>query len=334
MMRVEEGHMKAAIVPHKEGRWEIREIPTPKPGDGQVLVKVHASGLCFTDVHQTRGKAKKFPWVLGHEVVGEIIEIGAGVWTRGVGDRVGIPWTQVGCGRCSACLRNEMHHCDSSIGTGVDLHGGHAEYLLAYAEGTILLPDGLSYEQAAPIFCAGYTVWSGIRSAKPKLGERIAVLGIGGLGHLALQYAKAAGFETVAVTKNTDKAAWIHSLGTDMIVPDGEALAELGGADILLCTSNSYAATADAIKGLRSNGRAMIMGIDNSPLELTWRLIAPQIQVIAVQMGPRAYLYEALQYVAQGKVKVMVEEFSLTDAAIAYDRVENGSVRFRAVIKP
>jgi alcohol dehydrogenase len=326
--------MKAAVVPHQNGRWEVREIARPVPGPGQVLIKVHASGLCYTDIHQTKGTRVNFPWVLGHEPVGEIVELGAGVWNRRVGDRVGVPWTQVGCGRCAACLRGEMHLCDESIGTGVDLYGGHAEFLLAYSEGTILLPDGLSYEQAAPIFCAGYTVWSGIRMAEPKFGERIAVLGIGGLGHLALQYARAAGFETIAVTKSSDKIPLIKSLGIETVVQDGEELAKIGGADILLCTSNSYEATAEAMKGLRPNGRAMIMGIDHQNLSLSWRMIAPQIRVMAVQMGPRAYLYEALQLAAQGKVKVLTETFSLDEVATAYDRVANGSVRFRAVIKP
>lgn len=324
--------MKAALVPHVHGRWEVHEVPRPKPNDGQVLIKVHASGLCYTDIHQTHDNAAKFPWVLGHEPVGEIVELGPGVWNRRIGDRVGVPWTQTGCGRCAACLRNEAHLCNSSIGTGVDLHGGHAEYLLAYADSTVL--HGLAYEQAAPIFCAGYTVWSGIRMAEPQIGERIAVLGIGGLGHLALQYARAAGFDVIAVTKSADKISLINALGVESVVSDGEALAKAGGADILLCTSNSYASTADAMRGLRPNGRAMLLGIDHERLSLSWRLIAPQIRVIAVQMGPRAYLYEALQYAAQGKVKAIIEEFPLSEIGRAYDRVEGGQVRFRAVVRP
>jgi len=224
--------------------------------------------------------------------------------------------------------------CDDGVATGVNAPGGHAEYLLAYEQGTVLLPEGLSYEQAAPIFCAGYTVWSGIRMANPQIGERIAVLGVGGLGHLALQYARCAGFETVAVTKTGDKLDFIRSLGVDAIVADGDELMQAGGADVLLCTGNSYAAAADAMKGLRFNGRAMIMGIEAGPLELTWGLIGRQSRVIGVQMGPRAYLYEALQYAAAGKVRVAVEEFPLAEIASAYDRVEAGRVRYRAVIKP
>lgn len=326
--------MKAAVVPSQNARWEIREVSRPTPQAGQVLIKVQASGLCYTDIHQTSGNRITFPWVLGHEPVGEIVSLGEGVRTRRVGDRVGVPWTQAGCGRCDSCARGKPEDCADSVATGVTVHGGHAEYMVAYEEGTVLLPEGLSYEQAAPIFCAGYTVWSGIRMAEPKIGERIAVVGIGGLGHLALQYAKAAGFETIAVTKSGDKRALIEQLGADHIVRDGSALKEIGGADILLATSNSYESTTDAIQGLCPNGRAMIMGIDHRSLSLTWRLIASQIRVIAVQQGPRVYLHEALQYAARGKVKVLVEEFSLENAAHAYDRVANGGVRFRAVIKP
>lgn len=212
--------------------------------------------------------------------------------------------------------------------------GGHAEYLVAYEEGTVLLPDELSYAQAAPIFCAGYTVWSGIRMAQPQIGERIAVLGVGGLGHLALQYAAAAGFDVAAVTKTSDKHDFIRSLGVETIVSDGDELLAAGGADVLLCTGNSYPAVADAMKGLRPNGRAMIMGIDANPLPLSWGLLGRQSRVIGVQQGPRAYLHEALQYAAGGKVRVTIEEFGLDEIARAYDRVAAGSVRYRAVIRP
>ena len=185
--------MRAAVVPAVGARWEVREVPTPEPGPNQVLIKIHASGLCYTDVHQTKGELPgPFPRTLGHEPVGEIVAAGAGVQTRKVGDRVGVPWIQTTCGRCEWCLRGKPMFCAEQVGTGGLMPGGHAEYMLAYADATMLLPDGLSYEQAAPIFCAGYTVWSGLRWADPKPYERIAVVGIGGLGHLAVQYAKAA----------------------------------------------------------------------------------------------------------------------------------------------
>jgi dehydrogenase len=186
--------MKAAVVPSPNSAWEVREIPDPEPGPNQVLIKIHASGICYTDVHITRGDLPtQFPRTLGHEPAGEIVAVGPAVINRKVGDRVGVPWMQASCGRCEWCLRGKPMFCKDQIGTGVQIPGSHAEFMVAYADATVPLPDTLSYEQAAPIFCAGYTVWSGLRWADAKPGERVAVLGIGGLGHLAVQYAKAAG---------------------------------------------------------------------------------------------------------------------------------------------
>ena len=184
--------MKAAVVPKIGGKWEVKEVPTPHPATNQVLIKMHASGLCYTDVHITEGHVPTgaFPRTIGHEPAGEIVEVGEGVTSRKIGDRVGVPWFQASCGRCEWCLRGKPMFCAQMIGTGIGIQGSHAEYMVAYADATMLLPDGLTYEQAAPVFCAGYTVWSGLRWANPKPHERIAVVGIGGLGHLALQYSK------------------------------------------------------------------------------------------------------------------------------------------------
>ena len=146
------------------------------------------------------------------------------------------------------------------------MNGGHAEYMVAYADATMLLPDGLEYEQAAPLFCAGYTVWSGLRWAEPQPSERLAVVGIGGLGHLAVQYAKAAGFTTIAISHSADKDKLIRELGADEIVRDGKGLAMVGGADVILGTSNSVDAMADSIAGLRPDGRLVLMGFENKPL--------------------------------------------------------------------
>jgi D-arabinose 1-dehydrogenase-like Zn-dependent alcohol dehydrogenase len=326
--------MKAAIVPSVNSRWEIQEVPTPEPGPGQVLIKIHASGLCYTDVHQTRGELPgPFPRTLGHEPVGEIVRIGPGVSTRRIGDRVGVPWIQTTCGRCEWCLRGRPMFCPEQIGTGAQMSGGHAEYMLAFADATMLLPDGISYEQAAPIFCAGYTVWSGLRWADPKPGERVAVVGVGGLGHLAVQYANAAGFETIAVSHSPDKDRLILGLGADAIVRDGESLGKAGGADIVLGTSNSADAMADAVKGLRPDGRLVVMGFEPKPLPLSiGDLIMRRIRVLGSQQNGREYLYEALKFVAEGKVKVLAEPYPLADIGRAYDRVEAGQVRFRAVV--
>ena len=229
--------MKAAIVPSANSNWEVKETKIPEPSENQVLIKIRASGMCYTDVHQTRGELPgDFPRTLGHEPVGEIVAVGAGVTARKTGDRVGVPWVQHTCGRCEWCARGKPMFCEKSIGTGVQISGGHAEYMVAYADATMLLPEGLDYEQAAPLFCAGYTVWSGLRWADPHPSESIAVVGIGGLGHLAVQYAKAAGFKTIAISHSTDKDKLIRELGADEIVRDGRGLAKVGGADVILGT--------------------------------------------------------------------------------------------------
>ena len=325
--------MRAAVVPAVNSRWEVKEWQTPKAGPDQVVIKIQASGLCFTDVHITHGMIPtRFPRVLGHEPVGEIVEVGPGVTARKVGDRVGVGWHQRGCGRCEWCLRGKKELCRDAINTGIGLEGSHAEYMLAYADATMLIPDALSYEQAAPIFCAGYTVWSGLRIADPKPHERIAVVGIGGLGHLALQYSKASGFETIAVTRSKDKESAIRALGADEIVESGEKLAAAGGADVLLATSNSWAAAAEAAKGMRPDGRIVLMGVGPEPLNYTPELLFKRVRLIGSSQNGVEYLYEALDYAAKGKVKVVAETYKLNEITRAYDRVAEGKVRFRAVI--
>ena len=326
--------MKAAVATAVNGPWEVREVPKPEAGPGQVLVKMRASGVCFTDVHETLGHIPgPFPRILGHEPVGEVVAVGAGVTSRKVGDRVGVGWVQATCGRCEWCLREKKNFCASQQATGIQLQGGHAEFMPMFADATMLIPDALSFEQAAPIFCAGYTVWSGLRWAKPQPHERVAVLGIGGLGHLAVQYAKAAGFETIAISHSPDKDKFIRELGADEIVRDGKGLAAAGGADIILSTTNSTKAMNDSIHGLRPDGRLVTMGADADPVSVPLMdLIGRRVQVIGSSQNGREYLYEALDYAAKGKVKVIAEVYKLDEARKAYERVAEGKVRFRAVL--
>ena len=326
--------MKAAVVPAKSSSWQIQDVPQPQPGPGQVLVKMRASGICFTDVHQTLGNLPgPFPRILGHEPVGEIVAVAPDVTTRKVGDRVGSAWIQSTCGRCEWCQRGRRMFCPFLKGTGGDVQGGHAEYMLMNADATYLIPDKVSYEQAAPIFCAGYTVYSGLRWADPQPHERVAVLGIGGLGHLAVQYAKAAGFGTIAISHSPDKDKMIRELGAEEIVRDGKGLTAAGGADIILSTSNSTAAMVDSIQGLRPDGRFIVMGADAEPLTVSLiELLFKRIKIIGSQQNGPEYLYEALDYVAQGKVKSIVETYPLAEAAKAYERVAGGKARFRAVL--
>ena len=326
--------MQAAVVPAANSPWQVKDVPQPQPGPNQVLVKMHASGICFTDVHQTLGHSSgSFPRILGHEPVGEIVAVSPDVTTRKVGDRVGTAWIQSTCGRCEWCLRGRRMFCPYMKATGVDTQGGHAEYMTMNSTATYLIPDKVSYEQAAPIFCAGYTVYGGLRWAHPQPHERVAVVGIGGLGHLAVQYAKAAGFETIAVSHSPDKDTMIRDLGADEVVRDGKSLAAAGGADVILATSNTVKSMADSIQGLRPDGRLVTMGVDLDPLPLSlYDLISKRIQVIGSQQNGPEYLYEALDFVAQGKVKTIVETYPLAEAPKAYDRVAQGKARFRAVL--
>ena len=326
--------MQAAVVRAVSGPWEVKDVPQPQPGPNQVLVKMHASGICYTDVHETLGHIPgQFPRILGHEPVGEIVAVAPDVTSRKIGDRVGTAWIQDTCGRCEWCQRGRRMFCPYQKDTGLDLQGGHAEYMLMYAGATFLIPDNIAYEQAAPIFCAGYTVWSGLRWANPKPHERVAVLGIGGLGHLAVQYAKAAGFETIAISRSPDKDKMIRELGADEIVRNGKELAGAGGADIVLSTSNSTKSMVDTIQGLRPDGCLVIMGADAEPLSISLMdLITKRIQIVGSQQNGPEYLYEALDFVAKGKVKTIVETYSLQQAPKAYERVAAGKARFRAVL--
>ncbi len=326
--------MRASIVPAVNQKWEVKDLPKPEPGPNQVLIKMHASGICYTDVHQTMGSFPGvFPRTLGHEPVGEIVTVGGGVRGRKVGDRVGVPWVQASCMHCEWCLRGKPMFCAEQIGTSVNIAGGHAEYMVAFGDATVPLPDALSYEQAAPIFCAGYTVYSGLRWAEPQPHETVAVVGIGGLGHLALQYAKAAGFKTVAITHSPDKEALARQLGADEVVKNGAALAKLGGADVVLGTGNSTDSMVDAIQGIRPDGRLVVMGFEAKPLAVSLTdLIMKRIRVVGSQQNRRDFLYEALDFAAQGKVKVMTEAYPFDKLHLAYDRVAEGRARFRAVL--
>lgn len=340
-----EKKMKAVVMTGANRPWEVRQVPMPRAEPGQVLVKVHASGMCYTDVWATQGYGGDiYPQTPGHEAVGEVVEVGAGVHTRQIGDRVGTTWVQSACGRCPYCRENRpltgqtAMNCPAPRTTGFAAQGGHAEYIAIAAEGTVLLPDGLSYIDAAPMMCAGYTTWSGLRDAAPLPHETVAVLGIGGLGHVALQLSKACGFDTVAITHSPDKHALAKQLGADRIVASGQALRENGGADILLVTTNDFDSAQEAMSGLRVDGRVVLCGLDFSkPFAISSEGVPFHMmrqRVIGSTHGGQHYLSEVLNLAAKGKVKPMVETFTLDQATEAYERLASGNMRFRGVFVP
>jgi len=330
--------MRAAVLTNFNQPWELKDVPDPKPAAGQVLIRIRACGLCGTDLHVHHGHlGGKPPLICGHEPVGEISALGEGVTDYRVGDRVGVYWNQKGCGRCEYCQQGRSLFCSQGQ-TWMHLGGGHAEQMLAWASGCVLLPPQLAYEDAAPLFCAGFTVISGLRQAAPRPGEVVAVLGVGGLGHLAVQISKALGFPTVAVTGTPSKAEELKKLGADEVVTGedlGKALLARGGADVVLSTTNSAKQVAQTLAGLKAEGRFVNMGISGEPVSfdlgvLMWR----QASLIGGSQGSRRDMVELLDLAAKGKVKPMTEVYPLAQVNEVRERLEQGKVRYRAVLLP
>jgi alcohol dehydrogenase/propanol-preferring alcohol dehydrogenase len=333
--------MQAAVVEEANARWELRDRPVPEVGPDDVLVKIHACGMCGTDLWLAQGALsfRPFPLVLGHEGAGEVVAVGEGVTKRKVGDRVGVFMMQKADGVCDFCHEEHTNsfvtaaNCANPKLTGVTVDGGFADYIAVDVGGTVLLPDGVAYEEAAPILCSGYTVWAAIRRAAPAPGARIGVVGIGALGHLAIQYAKAAGFHVVAITKSTGKHGLVRQLGADEVVTDGASLKASGGVDVLLHTSSSHELVLDALNGLKPWGKVIVCGIGFDAMNLpALGLTSNSQQVIGSAHNGIEYLVEALAFLGRGEVKPIIEVFPKERIAEAYDKVVAGNIRFKAVV--
>jgi D-arabinose 1-dehydrogenase-like Zn-dependent alcohol dehydrogenase len=330
--------MRAAVLTEFNRDWTFTNLPDPRPAPGQVVIRIRASGMCGTDLHAHHGHlGAKLPIVLGHEPAGEVVELGAGVLDLKAGDRVGVFWNQKGCGRCPDCQSGRSERCRTAQ-SWMHLGGGNSELMLAWASGCALIPDDLPFELAAPLFCGGYTVMSGLRNGDPKPGERVAVVGLGGLGHLALQLSKAVGLETFAVTGQADKKAELVAFGADEVLLAGDdagaALKEAGGADVILSTTNSAKQIAAAFNGLRAGGRYINMGVPDGPLTISSQtLMWGQRQLRGSSQDERSDLYEALTLAAAGKVKPKIELYPLARANEARERLAAGKVRYRAVLQ-
>jgi D-arabinose 1-dehydrogenase-like Zn-dependent alcohol dehydrogenase len=333
--------MRAVVVAEPDGAWQLQDRDRPEVGPDEVLVRIHACGICGTDLWLAQNKLsfRPFPLVLGHEGVGEVVAVGEAVTKRKVGDRVGVFMMQKACGVCDFCHEEHTNsfvtaaNCDNPTLTGVNVDGAHAEYVAVDVGGTVLLPDAVSYELAAPTLCAGYTVWAALRRADAKPGARIAVVGIGGLGHLAIQYAKAAGYHVTAVTRSQSKREAASELGADAVVADGQGLKDAGGADVLMHTSSNHAAIVDALTGLRPWGKLVMNGIAFDDMALpALALVSNSHQIVGSAHNGIEYLVEALDFVARGAVSPWIEVFPKERVQAAYDKVVAGDVRFKAVV--
>jgi alcohol dehydrogenase len=329
--------MKAILMTAVKEPFAAREIPDPHPGPGQVRIRLHATGVCGTDVHVWNGELPvPLPIVPGHEPVGVVDSLGPGVKSLTVGDRVGVSWFQAGCGKCQYCQKKQIKFCPEPR-TWMTNGGGYADYMLAEAQGCTPLPPGLAWEPAAPMFCGGFSAMSAYRIARPRAGERIAVIGIGGLGHLALQIAKGFGHEVVAITNSANKEKDARDLGADevLVVKDhvGQELQDMGGADIVLSFSPSMKQNSQALQGLRPDGRLVTTAVSAEPIQIDpVPMLFKQTSVIGSAQNDPADLVDILQLAAAGKVKPALEIYRLDELASVIVRLAEGKVRHRAVI--
>ncbi len=329
--------MKANVMTAVRQPLTAREIPDPQPGPGQVRIRLHATGVCGTDVHVWHGDLPvPLPIVPGHEPVGVIDIAGPGVRSVKAGDRVGVSWFQAGCGRCSYCQKKQIKFC-AEPKTWITNGGGFAEYMIAEAEGCMLLPDGLAWEVAAPLFCGGFSAMSAYRAAKPQAGERVAVIGIGGLGHLALQVAKSMGHPVVAITNSADKQQDAREMGADevLVVKNhaGQELQDLGGADVILSFSPSMKQNSQVLQGLRPGGRFVTTAVSADPIQGDpVQMLFKQTSIIGSAHNNPADLFDIVRLVADGKVKPRLEVYPMEEINRVLVRLAEGKVRHRAVV--
>ena len=335
--------MKAAVVPELGAPLDIREVPVPEVGPGQVLIRVRASGVCHTDLHAAQGDwpvKPSPPFIPGHEGVGEVAALGPGVTHLKEGDRVGAPWLHTACGRCPHCVGGWETLCESQQNTGYSVDGGYAEFVRADANYVGALPDAMEFGPAAPVLCAGVTVYKGLKELEAKAGDWVAISGIGGLGHMAVQYAKAMGFHVVAVDIHADKLRLARELGADLALhavdddPVGELQKQLGGVHGALVTAVSNSAFAQAVGMLRRGGFLSLVGLPPGDFPLPiFEVVLKRITVRGSIVGTRNDLAESLAFAAEGKVASHFTWDELDNINAIFARMQDGQIDGRVVLR-
>jgi D-arabinose 1-dehydrogenase-like Zn-dependent alcohol dehydrogenase len=333
--------MRAAQVTSAKGPFQIVERDIAEPGPTQVRIRVQASGICHSDSLTKEGTwpGVQYPRVPGHEVAGLIDALGTDVTGWSLGDRVGVGWHGGHCGRCDSCRRGDFVLCQvAGQIPGITMDGGHAEYMIASAVALARIPEGLSATDAAPLMCAGVTTFNSLRHAGARPGDLVAVLGIGGLGHLGVQFAAKAGFRTVAIARGKDKEALARKLGAHHYVDSqaqdpAEELRRLGGARVILATVTSGKAMTAVLGGLGIDGSLIVLGAAHEPLEVPPLLLLSGRRAVAGwASGSSIDSQDTMAFSALTGVRSLNELFPLERAAEAYDRMMSGRARFRVVL--
>jgi D-arabinose 1-dehydrogenase-like Zn-dependent alcohol dehydrogenase len=322
------------------GPLELAEVETVPPGPGEVRLKVTACGVCGTDRAFAHGGFPNMSWplTLGHEVAGRIAELGDGVDGFAVGDRVAVGWFGGCCNKCDPCRKGIFIHCVNGKVPSWHYPGGYAESVTVPANALARIPSELSDVEAAPMGCAGVTTYNGLRHTKALPGDRVAVLGIGGLGHLGVQFARAMGFETIAIARGTGKAEDARKLGAHHYIDStagdvSEALRALGGATVVLATASSSQAMADTVGGLLPKGQLLTVGVTPDPLPISpAQLITPALSIVGHPTGTAKDVEDTMQFAVLTGVRAWIEELPLAQAAQGYAALEKGEAHYRTVL--
>ncbi|MFL5247056.1 MAG: alcohol dehydrogenase [Myxococcales bacterium] len=333
--------MKAVQVSRANGPFEVVEREIPEPGPGQIRVKVEACGVCHSDamVKAAAFPGMQLPRVPGHEIAGRVNAIGPGVIGWKTGERVGVGWHGGHCFRCNACRKGLFINCEQAKITGVTQDGGFAEYMVSPAEAVARIPEKLTAVEAAPLMCAGVTTYNSLRNSGARAGDIVAVQGIGGLGHLALQYSANMGFRTVAISRGADKEDLARHCGAHEYLdtdktPAAEGLKKLGGADVILATAPHSAAIASTIDGLKPRGKLLLVAAPFEPLSVSAFSLLSGRTVAGWPSGSAIDSEETMQFSALTGVRPRTETFRLEQADAALAKVMENQIRFRAVLIP
>jgi len=332
--------MKAAQVPKAGADFQVVELDIPRPAAGQVRIKVQACGVCHSDVFTKEGAwpGIQFPRAPGHEVAGLIDEVGPGVSAWKKGQRVGVGWHGGQDNTCHACRRGDFRNCSNLQIPGISYDGGYQQYMVAPVEALVPIPETLKDAEAAPLLCAGITTFNALRHSGASPGDLVAVLGIGGLGHLGIQFANKFGYKVAAIGRGPETAALAKKLGASVYIDSKainatEALQKLGGAQVILATAPSSKAMSELIDGLAPNGTLMVIGADFQPIEVTpIQLISGSRRIQGWAAGTAADSEDTLRFAELSGVRPMIETYPLEKAAEAYARMMSGKAEFRVVL--